>query len=169
MRNKIIVVNNLMQKNYKYILNASTGKNFNKEFNPDLTPKEMIDLGVFGGKYETVNNKEFPNIWFLKNKLTNKLKNPDKNFFKVNASQSLPVWKEKGWIYFEDPQGWFLWYCRYYMGRRLPDEDNRQIKRWSNMKRHVAQLKKNCKKGDINCRVVQRQALLHWAYDSRRI
>ncbi len=89
------------------------------------------------------------------------------NYFKVAASQSLKVWQRKGWIYADDPRGWFQWYCRYYMGRRLPDEDARQIKRWKAISRHIAQLRKNCQLGDLNCRPVQRQAILHWAYDSR--
>lgn len=90
------------------------------------------------------------------------------NFFKINASQPLWVWQEKGWIYEEDPRGWFQWYCRYFIGRRCKD-DSRQIKRWKAINRHIAQLKKNCRKGDITCRPKQRQAVLHWAYDSRRI
>jgi hypothetical protein len=55
------------------------------------------------------------------------------------------------------------------MGRRIPDEDKRQIKRWRMILRHTAQIKKNCRVGDIFCRPRQRQALLHWAYDSRKI
>jgi phage regulator Rha-like protein len=91
------------------------------------------------------------------------------NFFKVSASQPLAEWQRKGWIYPEDPKGWFLWYCRYYMGRRIPEEDARQIKRWRNMRRHVAQVQHACAPGDMNCRPRQRQALLHWAYDARAI
>jgi len=44
----------------------------------------------------------------------------------------------------------------------------RQIKRWKAIQRHIAQLTKNCRKGDFSCRPKQRQALLHWAYDSRK-
>jgi hypothetical protein len=54
------------------------------------------------------------------------------------------------------------------MGRRCPD-DERQIKRWKAMSRHIGQLRKHCFKGDLNCRRKQRQALLHWAYDSRKL
>ena len=116
-----------------------------------------------------MNDQEFPKIWFKKHQFTAGPKDPQKNFFKVSASQPLAVWQAKGWIYDEDPQGWFLWYCRYFMGRRLPDEDERQIKRWRAFRRHIAQVKKNCTKGDLSCRPRQRQALLHWAYDSRKI
>jgi hypothetical protein len=91
------------------------------------------------------------------------------NFFGIDASQPLSVWRKKGGIFEDDPRGWFQWYCRYYMGRRLAGEDVRQIRRWKAIRRHVAQIKKNCDEGDIHCRRRQRQALLHWAYDSRRI
>ena len=90
------------------------------------------------------------------------------NLFGVRASKPLSYWIEKGWIHEDDPRGWFQWYCRYYMGRRGAD-DERQIKRWKAMTRHIAQLTKHCKKGDVTCRPKQRQALLHWAYDSRKM
>ena len=162
---KKIVVNDLMQKNYSYYLSKSVGKQFDPEFTPDLSPKEMLEMGVFGGKYMTDCKDEFPKDWFENAKLCRDFHDPKLNFFGVNASKPLSYWIKKGWIYPEDPRGWFQWYCRYYMGRRC-DDDTRQIKRWKAMKRHVAQLKKNCPKGAIDCRKKQRQALLHWAYDS---
>jgi len=164
----IVIVNDKLQKNYRYKLVCPIGKDFDPEFKPDLTPKEMLELGVFDGKYLNDCKKEFPISWYEKAKLS-KFKDPSINFFQVHASQPLSVWKIKGWIYKDDPRGWFQWYARYYMGRRIPIEDQRQIKRWKAIKRHVSQLKKNCKKGDFSCRRKQRQALLHWAYDSRKI
>jgi hypothetical protein len=167
---KTIKVNDLMQADYTYILTEPTGKNFAPDFKPDLTPKEMLHLGVFGGKYMTDCQKEFPTSWFKKNKLCHTFHNPEINFFKVNASQPLSVWRKKGWINEEhDPRGWFQWYCRYYMGRRLPEEDAKQIKRWKAISRHIAQVKKNCRARDIFCRPRQRQSLLHWAVDGRKI
>jgi hypothetical protein len=165
---KKMIVNDLMQQNYKYELIEPMGKNFDPEFTPDLTPKEMLSMGVFGGKYMTDCRKEFPEDWFEKAKLNPNFHQASLNYFKVNASKPLWYWREKGWIYEDDPRGWFQWYCRYYMGRRLPKEDDRQIRRWKAMKRHVAQVKKHCQSGDLDCRRVQRQALLHWAYDSRK-
>jgi len=161
-----IVVNDLMQKNYVYLLTEPIGENFNPGFHPELTPKEMLRLGVFGGKYMTDCTAEFPISWFKDAKLCSKTHDPNLNYFGVNASQPLSLWREKGWICDEDPRGWFQWYCRYFMGRRFPD-DERQIKRWRAIRRHVAQIRQNCNKGDINCRRKQRQALLHWSYDSR--
>jgi len=143
-------------------------KNFNEFFKPDLTPKQMLELGVFGGLYMSDKPKEFPKDWWVKAKLTtDKKRHKELNFFKINASQSLVVWRAKGWINPQDPRGWFQWYCRYYLDRRT-DDDERQIKRWLAMKRHITQIKNNCRAGDIFCRPRQRQALLHWAYDSRK-
>ena len=166
---KKIRVNDLIQRNYQYTLTESVGENFDPRFKPGLTPKEMLRLGVFGGKYMTDCVNEFPADWYKNVKLCHEFHNPELNYFKINASQPLSVWRAKGWIYPEDPRGWFQWYCRYYMGRRIPEEDDRQIKRWLAMKRHASQIKNNCLPGDLNCRKKQRQALLHWAYDSRKI
>ncbi len=163
-----VVVNDKMQKKYVYYRTAPMGKNFHPDFKPELTPKQMLALGVFGGKYMTDCKKEFPIDWFTKAKLCAKKHDPSFNFFKVNASKPLSYWKDKGWVYHEDPRGWFQWYCRYYMGRRCAD-DARQIKRWKQIARHVAQLKKHCPTRVFMCRPRQRQALLHWAYDSRKL
>jgi hypothetical protein len=165
---KIIIVNDKMQKSYKYELTQTIGKNFDKDFNPELSPKEMLELGIFGGKYMTDCRKEFPVSWFEKAKLCSKKHDPKLNFFGVNASQPLSAWRTKGWIHPDDPRGWFQWYCRYYLGRRHED-DERQIKRWKAFKRHWSAVKIHCHKGDFDCRPKQRQALLHWSYDSRRI
>lgn len=168
-RRRIIVVNDRMQKNYRYILSAPIGRDFDPDFKPQLTPKEMLELGVFGGKYMTDCRKEFPASWFKRAKLCPERHDPKFNYFGVNASQSLSIWRRKGWIYPDDPRGWFQWYCRYYLGRRIPEEDRRQIGRWKAMARHIGQIKNNCPPRDQACRRRQRQALLHWAYDSRKI
>ncbi len=161
-----------MQKGYRYEMVEPIGKNFDSEFKPDLTPKEMLGLGVFGGVYMRDCTDEFPKDWFARAKFApaDTYKHiADLNYFKVNASLPLSYWKRKGWIYADDPRGWFQWYCRYYMGRRIPKEDARQIKRWKAMRRHVGQIVNNCRAGDESCRSRQRQALLHWAYDSRKM
>jgi hypothetical protein len=163
-----ITVNDSMQKGYTYVLSEPMGKHFDPEFTPDLSPKEMLELGVFGGKYMTDCKNEFPSDWYENAKLCSTHHDPKLNFFGVNASQPLSEWKKKGWINEQDPRGWFQWYCRYYMGRRTLD-DERQIKRWKAFARHVGQLKKHCRPGDLSCSRKQRQALLHWAYDSRKI
>jgi len=165
----IIVVNDKMQKDYRYELKEPMGKNFDIDFKPQLSPKEMLELGVFGGKYMTDCRDEFPASWFKKAKLCEQKHEAKLNYFGVNASQPLSVWREKSWIYKDDPRGWFQWYCRYYMGRRIPAEDYRQIKRWKAISRHIGALKKNCQEGNLSCRPKQRQAILHWAYDSRKM
>jgi hypothetical protein len=163
-----IIFEDKMQKGY-YYLTEETGENFDPAFKPELTPKEMLELGVFGGKYLTDCINEFPPEWFQQAKLSPTKKDISLNYFQVDASLPLAAWQAKGWIHPADPRGWFQWYCRYYYGRRMPEEDKRQIKRWKAMKRHAAAVEKNCPPMDINCRRKQRQALLHWAYDSRKM
>ncbi len=201
-KTKIITVHDRMQDGYRYALTEPEGRNFAPDFRPHLTPKEMLAMGVFGGLYMTDCRPEFPASWFAHAKLVPAAKegrlaadgrrsgaksahahgrrhDPALNFFHVNASQPLSVWRAKGWINeAHDPRGWFQWYCRYYMGRRLgpgtaPDgrgsEDARQIRRWRAMARHAAQIRANCRVGDFTCHTKQRQALLHWAYDARKM
>jgi hypothetical protein len=169
MKPRTVIVSDSMQTGYRYALSEPAGKNFATEFTPDLTPKQMLALGVFGGKYMTDCRKEFPADWFAHAKLSAKGRDASLNFFRVDASQPLSVWREKGWIWQDDPRGWFQWYCRYYAGRRVPHEDQRQIKRWKAMRRHIRQVEMNCERCDLGCRPRQRQALLQWAYDSRKI
>jgi hypothetical protein len=157
-----------MQHGYVYYRTAPVGRNFAPGFEPELTPRQMLQLGVFGGKYMTDCRDEFPASWFVRAKLSPESRNARLNYFRVNASQSLAEWWRKGWIHRQDPRGWFQWYCRYYMGRRSAD-DARQIRRWRAIQRHAAALRTHCQKGDVRCRRRQRQALLHWAYDSRKI
>lgn len=164
-----VQVKDKMQKGYSYQCVEPSGKHFDSGFKPDLTPKQMLTLGVFGGKYMTDCQKEFPSDWFTRAKLSPEKRNKKLNYFGVDASQSLKIWREKGWIYSDDPRGWFQWYCRYYMGRRIPVEDKRQIDRWQRMTRHIRWLQNACRREDIYCRPRQRQALLHWAYDSRKL
>ena len=166
---KRVTVNDKMQQGYTYLLTEPTGENFHPEFKPELTPKECLEMGVFGGKYMTDCRDEFPAHWFEKAVLSPGKKDPSLNYFGVDASLSLRHWQVKGWIYPDDPRGWFQWYCRYYMGRRIEEEDLRQINRWKAIARHAGAIRKNCFPQDFSCRRKQRQVLLHWAYDSRKI
>ena len=168
MKPKRVLVRDKMQNGYVYWRTKPMGQEFRPGFDPELTPRQMLALGVFGGKYMTDCREEFPASWFARAKLSEDRARASLNCFGVNASQPLEVWRTKGWIHPDDPRGWFQWYCRYYSGRRHSD-DLRQIKRWRAVRRHLVQLKKNCAPRDLTCRRRQRQALLHWAYDSRKI
>jgi hypothetical protein len=163
-----ITVHDKMQRGYRYKLVESEGRNFDPGFKPELTPKQMLALGIFGGKYMTDCRKEFPASWFTHARLSPKHKDPSLNYFGIDASKPLSYWRAKGWIHDQDPRGWFQWYCRYHMGRRT-DDDARQIRRWKQIVRHIAQIKHACEPADLHCRPRQRQAVLHWAYDSRKI
>ena len=146
------------------ILKKKSKEDFYKLFKPQLTPKKMLELGVFGGAYFGLSIKEYPKSWFINAKIS---KNFDVNLnrFKVKSGLSRKEWQEKGWIFKEDPLGWFQWYCRFSKGRLIPHIDEIQIKRWKNFTRHVIALKKNCEPVDLSCRRKQRQAILQWAYD----
>jgi len=159
-----ITVNDRMQRQYSYEIVAPYGEDYDAGFYPDLTPKDMLEMGVFEGKYMNDCRGEFPDSWFTHAKTSDKA-DPSLNYFGIKSRQSLKVWQEKGWIKEPDPRGWFQWYCRYYQGRRVPEIDQIQIKRWKGFARHAGQIKANCQPADLSCRPRQRQALLQWAYD----
>lgn len=164
-------VHDTMQHGYVYELTEPEGEHFDSRFKPELTPKQMLALGVFGGVYMRDCRAEFPEDWFTRAVFQTvgvSTPDPSLNFFQVHASQSLSVWRAKGWIRQQDPRGWFQWYCRYFRGRRS-DDDERQITRWVAMRRHLAQIHAACNAGDYFCHRRQRQAVLHWAYDSRKL
>jgi hypothetical protein len=162
-----VLVNDGMQQGYRYTRTCPPGQDFDPSFSPDLTPAEMLQLGVFCGKYMTDCRAEFPAHWFAQAKLAESAPDCSLNYYGVNASSPRQVWLARGWIHPDDPRGWFQWYCRYFSGRRVVQEDRRQIKRWRAFRRHAAQVQKHCEPGDPFCRPRQRQALLQWAYDSR--
>lgn len=154
----------MMQQGYSYTLTAPTGKQFDPLFKPHFTPSKMLELGVFEGKYCNDCKNEFPASWFAKAK-TSKTPDITCNFFGVKSRQPLSVWRQNGWVIEPDPRGWFQWYCRYYLGRRIPGVDNKQIARWRAFARHAAQVKAHCMPEDLSCRPRQRQALLQWSYN----
>ena len=160
----IVIVSDLMQQGYRYEITASEGDDFHSDFRPHFTPQEMLVLGVFEGKYCNDCRDELPEDWFVEAKVSD-VADPSLNRFGIKSRQSLQVWRDKGWIIGPDPRGWFQWYCRYYLGRRLEAIDLQQIKRWKSFARHAGQVKANCVPGDLSCRPRQRQALLQWAYD----
>jgi len=167
--NRVVTVNDKMQQAYRYELTEPMGSNFHPSFRPELTPAQMLGLGVFCGKYMTDTTEEFPEAWFADARLAPDRRDCSLNFFGIDASLPLSVWRKKGWLHPDDPRGWFQWYCRYYLGRRMPEEDQRQIKRWRGIWRHLRQIQRHCAPGDLGCRRRQRQTLLHWAYDSRLV
>ncbi|MDP7152094.1 MAG: hypothetical protein QGI08_12200 [Paracoccaceae bacterium] len=160
-----VTVSDRYQSNYTYELTAREGRDFAGDFTPAYTPKDMLEMGVFEGKYYTDGAAELPSDWFAGAKLS-ATADPALNFFGVKSRQSLSEWKAKGWIIGPDPRGWFQWYCRYYLGRRIPEIDAVQIRRWRGFARHAGQIRANCFPGDILCRPRQRQALLQWAHDA---
>jgi hypothetical protein len=159
-----ITVDDSMQRDYSYVLEAEPGEDFAADFKPHFTPREMLELGVFEGKYCNDCIGELPADWFEKAKISDK-PDPSLNFFGIKSRQPLSVWREKGWIYGPDPRGWFQWYCRYYLGRRLPEVDAIQIRRWRAFSRHAGQIRANCPPGKLTCRPRQRQGLLQWSHD----
>ncbi len=161
-----IHVNDRMQRGYSYRLDAPMGEDFGDGFKPVYSPQEMLEMGVFEGKYCNDCRNEFPKEWFAQAKISD-TPNEQLNYFGIKSRQPLSVWREKGWIIGPDPRGWFQWYCRYYLGRRLDAVDDVQIKRWRNFARHAGQIRANCAPGDLDCRPRQRQALLQWSHDCR--
>ncbi|MER2520754.1 MAG: hypothetical protein ABTQ34_08725 [Bdellovibrionales bacterium] len=162
--NQIIHVCDKMQNGYAYNLVEPIGKNFAPDFKPNFSPQEMLALGIFEGKYCNDCQNEFPANWFEHAKIS-ATPDPSMNYFKIKSRLPLSQWQRKGWIFGPDPRGWFQWYCRYYLGRRIEDIDALQIKRWKAFARHSAQIRANCMPHALNCRPRQRQALLQWSWN----
>ena len=175
-------------KGYEYTLDANPGEGFAEGFKPYLTPAEILFMGAFSGRYLNDCTDEFPREWFLYAAAAGKLSpvaDISVNYFKAESRQPLGVWKEKGWapargrhvakktgrailadsVQNPDERGWFQWYCRYWLGRRIPALDAVQIGRWRSFARHAGTVKAHCKPGDLSCSVRERQALLQWAYN----
>lgn len=159
-----ILANDTMQSGYAYALEEPVGKNFAPDFRPRFAPGEMLSLGVFEGKYCNDCREELPEDWFEQAR-TSATPDPLLNRFGLKSRLPLSEWRRKGWIVGPDPRGWFQWYCRYYLGRRLPEIDAWQIRRWKAFARHAGQIRANCMPHDLNCRPRQRQALLQWSWD----
>ena len=175
---------------YTYRLEAAPG-DLPAEFQPDLSPGEILMLGAFEGKYLNDCVSEFPAEWFVGalrfGRLSPEKADPERcNLFGVKSRQPLSVWRENGWAPSKeragrhdnhyhgvlgdpatnpDERGWFQWYCRFWMGRRLPIIDDIQIKRWRAFRRHAGAIKANCGRGSLTCRPRERQALLQWGYN----
>jgi hypothetical protein len=183
-----IKVWNKMEKNYSYTLSEDPGTNFAPDFKPYATPGEILAAGAFEGKYLNDSLLEFPAEWYWNALQLDKLR-PEKsdvsvNLFHTDSRQPLTFWKESGWVpsrlhknhkaqhpelsdstINKDERGWFHWYCRYWMGRRIPELDKVQISRWKAFTRHAGQIKANCSPGVITCRPRQRQGLFQWAHN----
>lgn len=142
---------------------------WDKSFAPSYTPLEMLKAGVFEGKYINI-IKGLPKSWYKVSSVLGPKDEPDVslNKFGVKSRQPLSVWKKNGWIK-TDAGGWFHWYCMYFNGRRLGEEDDWQIKRWrSFVARHQGQISKSGSLKDTSVRPKQRQGLLQWGWDSTK-
>jgi hypothetical protein len=140
------------------------------EFQPYFTPQEMLSMGIFEGKYLNDGIHEFPREWYESAHSHHSLSVDGKphiecNYFKIKSRQSLQEWQRKKWILDPDVRGWFQWYCRFFLGRRIPIVDKKQIARWKAFCRHRKSLEKHCNSNDLKCRPKQRQALLQWAHN----
>lgn len=141
---------------------------WNPDFAPSYTPKEMLDMGIMMDCYYFNATSGLPGSILNHPKVNRKGDTPDasKNYYGVKSRTSLKQWQRNGAIR-TDKAGWIEWYCKYYLGRRLGEEDEWQIGRWrSFVARHNAQVQAKCKKGDVKCNTKQRQGLLQWAWDS---
>ncbi len=143
------------------------GRNFHPDFRPQLTPREMLLLGVFGGKYMTDCADEFPAEWFERAKLDPRTPRARVESLRCQRVAAAVRVAPQG---LDPPRR---------SARLVPvvlpvltwaaaaTTTRARSRRWKAMTRHIAQIRAHCATGDVTCRKRQRQALLHWAYDSR--
>ena len=90
------------------------------DFSPNLTPKEIIQLGSFGGIYFNdcngkidISSNEFPEDWFEgleESQYKSSKYNKRVNYFNIKSGLSQSEWEENGWINNQDPRGWFQFF-----------------------------------------------------------
>lgn len=171
--NEVVICRDPYRKeSYRFPITAKYGDVYSESFNPVYTPRQMLNNGVFEGRYLNSLYACFPHEWWQDANIS--IYNPDVNcnYFKVKSRNSLQDWKAKmDGIRSYDPRGWFEWYCLYFIGRRIPGYDDWQIGRWRKFARHQAGLKANLLRyrhpsDYYNDTVypVNRQALLQWSW-----
>lgn len=158
------------------------------EFCPNMSPKEVLQAGSFGGTYfrpiySSITkqhykdvHKELPQDWLqgldMHKQVSSAVYREDVNTYKVKCGGSLEMWESSGWIKPQDPYGWFQWYCRFYQGRRTED-DARQISRWAKCAGVKGRWRNNLitkvvragrRFEDHSVSPVVRQTLQHWGY-----
>ncbi len=148
---------------------APAGRNFDRRLPPELTPAQMLRLGVFCGKYMTDCRKEFPKSWFARAKLAGKARDCALNYFGVDASQPLSVWRKKAGSIATIRAAGFNGIAAITWAGAFPTRTRGRSSAGKRSAATFVKFRKNCEPGDVTCRPRQRQALLHWAYDSRKI
>lgn len=166
-------------------------------FRPNKTPAEVLQAGAFGGGYfrdiessvtgETYHDawRELPESWVsgldVATRLSSQTYLAHVNKYGVDCGGKadkqdifgLKAWETAGWMDPQDPYGWFMWYCRFYQGRRS-DDDERQVSRWEKCAGERGRwrgnlvgkvLRDQAAFDDPTVAPVVRQTLLHWAYE----
>ncbi|XP_067295280.1 uncharacterized protein zgc:113208 isoform X1 [Pseudorasbora parva] len=158
------------------------------EFTPNMTPKEVLQAGSFGGTYfrpiySSITKQHYKDVWQelpedwldglnISKQVASSTYREDVNTYNVKCGGSLEMWESSGWIIPQDPYGWFQWYCRFYQGRRTMD-DARQISRWAKCAGVKGRWRQNlitkvvrsgCAYDNSGVSPVVRQTLQHWGY-----
>lgn len=158
------------------------------EFTPNMTPKEVLQGGSFGGTYfrpiySSITKQHYKDVWQelpedwldglnISKQVASSTYRENVNTYNVKCGGSLEMWESSGWIVPQDPYGWFQWYCRFYQGRRTMD-DARQISRWAKCAGVKGRWRQNlitkvvrsgCAYDNSGVSPVVRQTLQHWGY-----
>ncbi|XP_048043295.1 uncharacterized protein zgc:113208 [Megalobrama amblycephala] len=158
------------------------------EFTPNMSPKEVLQAGSFGGTYfrpiySSITKQHYKDVWQelpeewldgldISKQVASSTYRENVNTYNVKCGGSLEMWESSGWIVPQDPYGWFQWYCRFYQGRRTVD-DARQISRWAKCAGLKGRWRQNlitkvvrsgCAYDNPGVSPVVRQTLQHWGY-----
>lgn len=143
------------------------------QFAPHLTPVQMLEAGVFGGGYfHRAGTADMEGLGRGDLRaLADRDRRPPlykRNAYKVRAGMSYNDWMDKGWIFTEDPLGWFHWYCRYSEGRRH-ERDDHQKARWISYGERWGRTARGLLTTTGHVSGTVRQGLLQWGYDPARV